>query len=72
MVLRWRIFGRNVHFAPGKIPIGARAPESVYSVAARETPKHHAKFGWPPVSDVAAVTKPRCETVEICWGVPNC
>ena len=24
--------------------------------------KHRAKFGWPPLNDVAAVTKPRCET----------
>jgi len=53
---------RKVNFAPGKIPSGARAPENVYNVAARETAKHRAKFGWPPVSDVAAVTLPRRET----------
>jgi len=33
-----------------------------YSVPAQETAKHRAKFGWPPVSDVAAVTKARRET----------
>jgi len=51
---------------------GARAPENVYySVPAQETAKHRAKLGWPPVSDVAAVMKPRRET---CWnllGAPN-
>jgi len=31
----------------------------MYSVPAQETAKHHAKFGWPPVSDVTAVTKAR-------------
>jgi len=40
----------------------------IYSVPAQETAKHRAKFGWPPLSDVAAVTKARSETVEICWG----
>jgi len=29
---------------------------------AQETAKHRAKFCWPLVSDVAAVTKPRRET----------
>jgi len=33
-----------------------------YSVPAQETAKHRAKFGWLPLSDVAAVTKPRRET----------
>ena len=36
----------------------ARAPENVYSVAVQKTAKHRAKFGWPPVSDIAAVRKP--------------
>ena len=35
---------------------------SIYSVSAQETAKDRAKFGWPPVSDVAAVMKPRLET----------
>jgi len=34
-----------------KFSHAARAPENVYSVPARETAKHRAKFGWPPVSD---------------------
>jgi len=33
----------------------------VYSVS-QETAKHRAKFGRLPLSDVAAVTKPRVET----------
>jgi len=32
-----------------------------YRVPAQETAKHRAKFGWPPVSDVAAVMKARRE-----------
>jgi len=48
---------------------GARAPENVHNVEAQETVKHCAKFGWLPLSDVAAVTKPR--PVEISWGAPN-
>jgi len=34
----------------------------VYSVLGQETAIHRAKFDWPPVSDVAAVTKARRET----------
>ena len=30
-----------------------------------------AKCGWRPVSDVAAVTKPRRKPVEIRWGARN-
>jgi len=52
-----------VKFAPGKIPSGGKSPQkSVYSVPAQEMAKHRAKFGWPPVNDVTAVTKPRGET----------
>ena len=36
--------------------------DTLYSVPAQETAKHRAKFGWLPLSDVAAVTKPRRET----------
>ena len=54
--------GRNVHFAPGKIPLVGKSPRCTFSVAAQETAKHRAKFRWPPVSDVAAVTKPRRES----------
>jgi len=38
-------------------------------VPAQEKAKHRAKFGWPPVSDVAAVTKPRR---EIRWNLLGC
>jgi len=40
--------------------------KNVYSIPNQETAKHRARFGWPPVSDVAAVTKPRRET---CWNL---
>ena len=33
----------------------------IYGVPVQETAKHHAKFGWLPLSDVAAVTNPRRE-----------
>jgi len=41
----------------------------VYSVPAQETAKHRAKFGWLPLSDAAAVTKPRRETR---WNLLGC
>jgi len=48
-----------MNFAPGKILLGGKSPRKcIYSVAAQETAKHCAKFGWPLTSDVAAVTKP--------------
>jgi len=34
----------------------------IYSLPAQVTAKHCAKFGWLPLSDVAAVTKPRRES----------
>ena len=40
-----------------------------YSVQAQETAKHCGKFGWPPLSDVGAVTKPRRETR---WNLLGC
>ena len=50
-------------FAPDKIPLQGKSPrQCIYSVPAQEMAKHHAKFGWLPFSDVAAVTKPREET----------
>ena len=54
---------RKVNFAPDKIPLGEKIPRKcIYSVPAQETAKHSAKIGWPPVNNVAAVTKPRLET----------
>ena len=49
--------------APGKTPSGDKSPRKcIYSIPAHETAKHRAKFGWPPVSDVAAVAKAGRET----------
>jgi len=36
---------------------------------AQKTASHRAKFGWPPLSDFAAVTKPRRETR---WNLLGC
>ena len=36
---------------------------------AQQAAKHRAKFGWLPLKDVAAVTKPRRET---CWNLLGC
>ena len=54
--------GRKVNFARGEIPSAGQSPRKcIHSVAAQETSKHRAKFGWPPVSNFAA-TKSRRET----------
>jgi len=67
-----KTLGRKVNFATGKIPSGGNSPQKcIYSAAAQEMAKHRAKFGWPPVTDIAAVTKQEAKPVEICWGVPN-
>ena len=44
-------------------------PKCVHNVPAHETAKHRAKFGWPPLSDVGAVAKPRRETG---WNLLRC
>ena len=55
--------GRKVNFARGKIPPGGKSLQKcIYSVPAQEMAKDRARFGWPPVSNIAAVTKPRRET----------
>jgi len=41
----------------------------IYSVPAQDTAKHRARFCWPPLNDVGAVTKPRCETH---WNLLGC
>jgi len=52
-----------VNFAPGKIPLrGNSHRKCIYSLLAQITAKHRAKFGWLPLSDIAAVTKPRRES----------
>jgi len=40
---------------------GQKPPKMYIIVSAQETAKDYAKFGWPAVSHVAAVTKPRRE-----------
>ena len=46
--------------AAGKIRLGGKGPQKcIHSVPAQKTAKHCAKFSWPPVSDIVAVTKPR-------------
>ena len=62
--------GRKVNFAPDKIPSGGKSLQKcIYSVAAQETAKHRARFGWPPVNDVASVAKPRRKTR---WNLLGC
>jgi len=41
---------------------GEEPPKCINSVPAQETAKRHARFDWPPVSDIAEVIKPRRET----------
>ena len=48
--------------APRKCDVSASVNLVRYSVPAQEMAKHRAKFGWPPVNEVAAVMKPRHET----------
>jgi len=52
---------QSEYFYVAKFRKGAKAPK-MYSVLAQETAKDRATFGWLPVSDVAAVMKPRRET----------
>jgi len=48
--------------APGKSSSGGKSlRRCIYNVLAQEMANHRAKFGWPAVTDVAAVTKPRRE-----------
>ena len=50
--------------------VGGKTPRKcIHCVPAQGTAKHHAKSGWPPFSDVAAVTKPRRETR---WNLLGC
>ena len=59
----------KVNFALGKVPLVGKSPQNVYNVPAQYTTKHRAKFGWPPLSDVGAVMKPRRETR---WNLLGC
>jgi len=60
----------KVNIAPGKILSGGKNPwKCIYSVSVQEMAKHRAKLGWPPLNDVAAVTKARH---EIRWNLKGC
>ena len=48
---------------------GPEPPKCIHSVPMQETAKHRAKSGWPPLSDVGAVTKPIRETR---WNLLGC
>ena len=61
-----------MNFAPGKIPLRGKNPgKCIYSVAAQETAKHRAKFRWLPLSDIAAVTETRLESLRNFLGALN-
>jgi len=65
----WRM---QNEFCTGKIPLRSNScRKCICSIPAQVRAKHCAKFGWLPLSDVAAVTKPRREIIEICRGAPN-
>ena len=48
-----------LYLVPGSVFTARRNARIASAVLAQETVKHLAKFGWLPLSDVAAVTKPR-------------
>ena len=53
---------RKMNFARGKVPSGGKSRQKcIYDIPAQETTEDRAKFGWPPESGVAAVTKPKRE-----------
>jgi len=57
----WRRQSQFLHLA--KFRYGATAAQKcICSLAAQVRTKRCAKFGWIPLSDVAAVTKPRRES----------
>jgi len=59
-------------FCTWQKPLGNKSRlNCIYSVPAQETAKHRAKFGWLPLSDVAAVTRPRRETCRNLLGCPK-
>ena len=52
-----------------KFPSGQEPPKTYNLATSQETAKHRVKFGWRPVSDVAAVKKTRRETR---WNLLGC
>jgi len=61
-----------VNFAPDKIPLWGKSPRKcIYSVPAQEIAKHHAKFGWLPLSDVPALNDAKTRNPLKFAGVPQ-
>jgi len=61
-----------VNFAPGKVPLQGKSPRKwIYDVPAQETAKDRAKFGWLPLSDMAAVMLQRPKTRWSSLGCPK-
>jgi len=61
-----------VNIARDKIPLWDKSrPKSIHSVLVQDTAKHRTKFGWLPLSDIAAERSQVAKPVEICWGAPN-
>jgi len=55
-----------VNFAPSNIPLRSNSRRKcIYSLPAQVRAKHCEKFGWLPLSDVAAVKKPRRENPRV-------
>jgi len=66
--------GRKVEFWTWQNSVTGQQPPKMYSihnVQAQQMVKHRAKFGWLPLSNVAAVRKPRRETRLNLLGCPK-
>jgi len=62
----------QTEFCTRQNSISRQEPQKcIYYVPVQETAKHRAKSGWPPVSNIAAVRKPRRETRWNLLGVPQ-
>jgi len=51
--------------------MGNSRRKCIYNLPAQVSAKHHAKFGWLPLRDIAAVTKPRRESRWNYLGCPK-
>jgi len=59
-------------FAPGKILLRGKSPRKcIYNVTSQKTATHCAKFGWPLLSDIGAVVKPKCNIHWSLLGYPK-
>jgi len=50
---------------------GQESPKMYIKFTSPKMAKHCAKFGWPPLTDDGAVTKPRCKTGSNLLGCPK-